>query len=300
MKIGLRISTIEPPDGGRIPRFADFQAMAKRAEEMGFDSVWLADHLLYRETGEEDRGFWEAFSFLSALAAVTSRVQLGSLVACTSYRHPALLAKMADSLDEISGGRFILGLGAGWYEPEYHAFGYLFDHRAGRFAEAIQIIVSLLRRGTVTFAGRYYQAHDAILLPRGPSPTGPPIWVGGSGPRMLELTARYADGWNCSARGLGADYILGECQRMIGACERVGRDPGTLSLTAQIQAHVLAPGETKRLDDVLMTGTADEVAEMLHVCAEAGVEHLMLLDDAAQDVAGVERLGRMLELLRRS
>lgn len=174
MKIGLAISNIDPPDGEPIPRFGDFRAMAQRAEEAGFDSVWLADHLLHRMPGEEDRGFWEAFTFLSALTSVTSRIHLGSLVACTSFRHPTLLAKMADSLDEISNGRFVLGLGAGWHEPEYHAFGYPFDHRIGRFEEAVQIIVSLLRTGRVSFDGQYYQADDAVLLPRGPSRTGPP------------------------------------------------------------------------------------------------------------------------------
>lgn len=194
MKIGLIISNIEPLDGGRILRFSDVRAMAQRAEAVGFDSVWLADHFMTRVSGEEDRGLWEAFTFLSALAAVTSRIHLGSLVACTSFRHPTLLAKMADGLDEISGGRFVLGVGAGWHEPEYRAFGYPFDHRAGRFDEALQIIVTLLRTGRVTFAGQYYQANDAVLRPRGPSPIGPPVWVGGSGPRMLELTACYADG----------------------------------------------------------------------------------------------------------
>jgi probable F420-dependent oxidoreductase len=299
MKIGLSLSNIEPPGGEPIPRFSDFQAMAQRAEEVGFDSVWLADHLLQRVPGEEDRGFWEAFTFLSALAAATSRIQLGSLVACTSFRHPALLAKMADSLDEISRGRFILGVGAGWHEPEYRAFGYPYDHRAGRFAEALQIVVFLLRTGRADFDGRYYQAYDAVLLPRGPSRTGPPVWVGGHGPRMLELTARYGDGWNCNAKGVRADYIAAAYQRMLNACEQVGRDPATLTLTAQTEVHVLMPGETERHDDGAMTGTADEVAEMLHACSEVGVEHLMVLDDAGQDVAGVERLGRVLELLRR-
>lgn len=297
MKLGRSLSNIEPPGGG-IPRFSDFNDMAQRAEQVGFDSIWLADHLLHRVSGEEDRGFWEAFTFLSGLAAVTSRIQLGSLVACTSFRHPALLAKMADSLDEISGGRFILGVGAGFHEPEYHAFGYPYDHRAGRFDEALQIIVSLLRSGRVSFDGRYYQPNDAVLRPRGPSQTGPPVWVGGNGPRMLELTARYADGWNCSAKGFRADYIVGEYQRMIDACERVGRDPGTLTLTAQIEAHVLAPGEKKGQDDGVMTGTAEEVAEMLGACAKVGVEHLMINDPAGQDVAGIERFGPVLELLK--
>jgi alkanesulfonate monooxygenase SsuD/methylene tetrahydromethanopterin reductase-like flavin-dependent oxidoreductase (luciferase family) len=190
-------------------------------------------------------------------------------------------------------------VGAGWHEPEYRAFGYPFDHRAGRFDEALQIITALLRTGVVSFDGRYYHTDNAVLRPRGPSPTGPPVWVGGGGPRMLDLTARYADGWNCNAKGFRADHIATEYQRLRNTCERVGRDPGTLTLTAQTEVHVLLPGETK-CDDGVMTGTPDEVAEMLHACAQVGVEHLMVIDAAGQDVAGVERLGRVLELLGRA
>lgn len=298
MKIGVILSNIEPTDR-EIPRFCDFRDMAQRAEQVGFDSIWLADHLLHREPSHEDRGFWEAFTFLSALAATTSRIQLGSLVSCTGFRNPALLAKMADCLDEISGGRFILGVGAGWVEPEFHAFGYPFDHRGGRFEEALQILVPLLRTGKVNFDGRYHQAPEAVLLPRGPSQNGPPIWVGGSGPRMLELTARYADGWNCSAKGFDADYIATQFQRMRDACDRVGRDPATLTLTAQIEVRVLAPGDTRQQDDGVKSGTPEEVVGMLETCARIGVEHIMILYEEGQDVTGVDRLGRVLELFQR-
>jgi probable F420-dependent oxidoreductase len=265
---------------------------------VGFDSLWLADHLLHRPPGEEERGFWEAFTFLSALAAVTSRIALGPLVACSSFRNPGLLAKMADGIDEISGGRLILGLGAGWTEPEYRAFGYPFDHRVARFEEAMQIIVPLLREGHVDFAGRYYEAHVARLRPRGPSRTGPPIWIGAQGPRMLELTARYADAWNCIAKAFPAAGMAGEYQRLLQACEREGRDPATLQLTAQVEAHVLGPGERKSEGDPAMTGTPDEVAEMLQEWGEGGVQHLVVLF-LPQDTEGIERSGRVLELLRR-
>src|SRR5205814_10591720 len=139
--------------------------MATRAEELGFDSLWVGDHLLYREPGERARGPWEAWSQLAALAAVTSRIQLGPLVASTSFHNPAMLAKKAATIDEISGGRLTLGLGAGWNEPEYRAFGFPFDHRADRFEEAFAIIRGLLREGRVDFAGRYHEARDALLLP---------------------------------------------------------------------------------------------------------------------------------------
>src|SRR5262249_29223461 len=161
MRIGVITDLSEDGWDGRTPRYKEIEAQARAAEAAGLDSFWLADHLLYRRTEQvaiDEMGCWEAFTFLSALAAATAHIQLGPLVAATSFRNRALLAKMADSLDEISGGRFILGLGAGWHQPEYDAFGYPFDHRAGRFEEALQVIVPLLREGRVDFAGHYYTA----------------------------------------------------------------------------------------------------------------------------------------------
>src|SRR5438105_1394759 len=167
MKLGLALDMDEGSLADKTPTFRDLQAMAQAAEQVGFDSLWLADHLIFRFPGQEEKGTWEAFTMLGALAAVTRRIVLGPLVACTSFREPALLAKMADTLDMISEGRFILGLGAGWHQPEYEAFGYPFDHLASRFEEALQIIVPLLREGHVDFQGHYYQVHNCVLRPRG-------------------------------------------------------------------------------------------------------------------------------------
>ncbi len=173
--------------------FRDMRALALAAEAAGFDSFWLPDHLL---SEEEDQGFWDAFTILSAIAALTQRITIGSLVACASFRNPGLVAKIADTLDEVSQGRFVLGLGAGWYQPEHAAFGYPFDHLTERFEEALQIIVPLLRDGQADFSGAFVQARNARLIPRGPTPGGPPILIGARRPRMLRLVARYADAWN--------------------------------------------------------------------------------------------------------
>src|SRR6266849_4021848 len=189
MQFGIALTTLEGGLQGRTPSFRDLRELAQGAEQMGFASLWMGDHLLYRFPGEEERGLWEVFSMLSALAAVTTRITLGSLVACTSFRNPALLAKIADTVDEISGGRLILGLGAGWHEPEYPAFGYRFDHRVSRFEEALTIIHGLLRHGKIDFAGIYYSARECELRPRGPRPSGPPILIGSTGQRMLRLLA---------------------------------------------------------------------------------------------------------------
>src|SRR5437764_3476187 len=183
LKVGINLPTVEGTMAGKTASWADLFAFAERAEALGFDSLWVPDHLLLTWQ-EQTHGIWECWSLLAALAAVTNRVALGPLVTCTAFRSPALLAKMADTLDEISGGRLIVGLGAGWNGPEDRAFDAPSDHRVDRFEEALQIIVPLLRTRHVGFEGKYYQARDCELLPRGPRPSGPPIMIGAKGHRM--------------------------------------------------------------------------------------------------------------------
>lgn len=277
------------PDNSQT-RFAAMQTLAQTAEEVGFASFWLADHLIFR-FGESEEGIWEVFTFLSGLAATTKSIQLGPLVACTSFRNPALLAKMADSLDEISQGRFILGLGAGWHEPEYTAFGYPFDHLASRFEESLQVIVPLLREGQVDFTGHYVQARNARLVPRGPSPKGPPIWVGARKPRMLQLIAKYADAWN-TVWHIDPAKVTERYADMLVACQQVGRDPATLALTAGTRARILAdgesvPAEAQDLPIPGIVGTAEEVTEQLRGFAAVGVSHLVVItpSDSPEQVA---------------
>ncbi len=293
MKLGLASGTVEGSFRGRTPTFRDFQEMAQLAEQIGLDSFWLADHLLYRFEGEGERGTWEAFTLLSALAAVTTRISLGPIVACTAFRNPALLAKMADTLDEISGGRFILGLGAGWHEPEFEAFGYPFDHRATRFQEALEIIVPLLRQGQVDFQGQYYQARDCVLRPRGPK-SGPPIWVGAKGPRMLRLAAQYANAWN-TVWHLNAAKVQEAYTGFKRACVEIGRNPATVELTAGTMVKLLRPGEEAWLDEGI-TGSSQEIADRLAQFANVGVQHLLVMIDPP-DLVGLERLARVVELL---
>jgi probable F420-dependent oxidoreductase len=298
MHIGVIAELGDDQPDGRAPSFGEIQAQARKAEEIGLDSFWVADHLLFRRTENVDvdeGGCWEAFTFLAALAASTSRITLGPLVAATSFRNPALLAKMADSMDEISGGRFILGIGAGWHKPEYDAFGFPFDHRASRFEEAVQIVAPLLREGRVDYAGAYYSARDCVLRPRGPTAGGPKIWIGGRQPRMLELTARYADAWNTvwhkDATGVTKAYAA-----FTEACERVGRDPAAVELTAGTLARVLLPGETSTDDWKGFAGSADEVAAHLREFADAGVKHLVIVP-GTPGMEGVARMAPVLAVL---
>ncbi len=276
MKIGLVLLIAERKELGRAYSYQQTREFAQQAEEAGFDSLWLYDHMLYRGADQPTIGIWECWTFLSALADATRHVELGTLVACTSYRNPALLAKMAITLDEVSGGRLILGLGAGWNKPEYQAFGWPYDHRVSRFEEAIQIIRPLLKEGRVDFDGKYYQAHDCEIRPLGPRPGGPPILVGCSEPRMLRLTAQYADLWNICYLGT-VDTLARPRQALLSACQDVGRDPQTLGVTALIYVHYpdLMPLPDD-LDNPPLTGTPSQIAKALLDYKRAGVEHIMI------------------------
>jgi alkanesulfonate monooxygenase SsuD/methylene tetrahydromethanopterin reductase-like flavin-dependent oxidoreductase (luciferase family) len=251
------------------------RAIVQQAEADGLDSIWLPDHLLYRNPDGSTRGNWECWTMLAALAEATRRLEIGTLVLCNSLRNPAILAKMASAADEVSHGRVILGLGAGWNEPEYQAFGLPFDHRVDRFEEALQILKPLLREGHVDFAGRYYQARNCDNLPRGPRLEGPPLMVGAEGPRMLRLTAQYADLWNTGYMGK-PETIAEPLAKIDAACREVGRDPATLGITALIGLWFpdLQPEKPSFFDNPL-TGTATEIAEAMRGYAELGLQHLM-------------------------
>jgi alkanesulfonate monooxygenase SsuD/methylene tetrahydromethanopterin reductase-like flavin-dependent oxidoreductase (luciferase family) len=295
MKIGIILDTVEGSLEGRTPTFRDLREMAQVAEQVGLDSLWLADHLLYRFPGQDESALWEALTMLSALAAVTTRITLGTLVVCTSFRPPAMLAKMADALDEVSGGRFILGLGAGWHQPEYEAFGYPFDHLASRFDEALQIIVPLLREGHVDFQGQYYQVRNCVLRPRGPSPAGPRILIGAHRPRMLQLVARYADAWN-TAWHTDTAIVKDRHEPLVQACAAIGRDPATIEVTVGTEVR-LQPRKDDGSPDNAISGTPEEIAGRLQDFASVGNSHLIVALDAVTP-ASIEQLGHIAELAR--
>jgi alkanesulfonate monooxygenase SsuD/methylene tetrahydromethanopterin reductase-like flavin-dependent oxidoreductase (luciferase family) len=278
LKVGINLPITEGALAGKTARWADLFAIASQAEALGFDSLWVPDHLLVRWQ-EHTQGIWECWSLLAALAAVTHRVELGSLVTCTAFRNPALLAKMADTIDEISGGRLILGLGAGWDGPEQRAFDIKTDHRVDRFEEALQIIVPLLRTGQVDFAGKYYQARDCELRPRGPHPGGPPILIGAKGPRMLRLAATYADLWNAEGPLQGLEQIGSQQAAGDAACTAIGRDPATLGRSASVVVKLpMAQGWSRSSTQGKQPGptSPEEVAETLRSYARAGLSHVQL------------------------
>src|SRR5690348_15113985 len=208
--------------------------MAVAAEDAGFDSIWLYDHLLYRSPGQPTRGIWECWTVLSALADATDRIELGTLVLCNQFRHPAILAKMAVTLDDVCGGRLILGIGAGWNLPEFQAFGLPFDHRVSRLEEALQIIAPLLRTGRVDFTGAYYEARECEITPRGPRSQGPPLLIAGGGPRMMRLTGRFADLWNPSEYVSAPAALPAHRDKLLEACAEAGRPASAVALTAHV------------------------------------------------------------------
>ena len=313
LKIGLHLPHWEGGIDGVTPRWTDLLALARQAEAVGFDSLWVADHTwtiereFYEgigrpvppEVADIPGGLWEGWTLLTALAAATSRVELGMLVACTGFRNPALLAKMADTLDEISDGRLILGLGAGDSMFEHRAMGYPTDHLISRFEEALTIIRRLLHDGALDFAGTYYRVDGFELRPRGPRPNGPPILIGtlANRPRMLRLVAQHADIWNgwVAYERNHPDVVPPMRERVDAACQLHGRDPATLERSLAIQVAQL--GQQVPASDP-MIGTPEELAASLRALADEGISHVQIFLMPTTP-ATVEGFGETLELLDR-
>ena len=279
MKIGLVLPMAEAdgPGAGSWPRIRD---LALLAEAGGIDSLWVYDHLVFRMAGEAEDGIHEAWTLLSALAAVTERAELGTIVLGTGFRPPALTAKMAATLDEIANGRLILGLGTGWHEPEYRAFGYPFDHRAGRFEEALGIIVPLLRGERVTLKGRWHDVDDAVLIPAPPRPARlpgtMPILIAAKGERVLRLTARWADAWNAAWFGFPDERFAQRRADLVTACEAEGRDPATVEITAGITIDNQAAAGGRSAAPAFLPSDPDVIARALDAWRDLGVGHVQV------------------------
>jgi len=296
LRIGIQLPEVE-----REVRWPEYLAMAQRAEAVGFDTLWLGDHLLYRYEDGSTRGPWEVWTMLAALAASTAKIRLGPLVASAAFHTPAMLAKLASTVDEISGGRLTLGLGAGWNEPEFRAFGFPFDHRIDRFEEAFTIVRTLLRDGAIDFDGRYFQARDAELLPR-PSKIGcPPLLVGSIGPRMLRITLPHVQAWNVwYADTANTPAGLEPHLRLVDEIAReVGRDPSEIERTAAVLVQL--PGGRGRRSLYAggpqhppLAGSAWDIANGLRAYAELGVAEVQLVVDPIT-IESIEALAPVLE-----
>lgn len=266
MRIGVMLPVGAMSSPGVPQPYAEIRALAQTAEAGGLDTIWVYDHLLDEGPEKAAESPWEAWTVLTGLAEATSTVRLGCLVFCTAFRPPAVLARMADTLQDLSGNRLVLGLGAGWHKPEFDAFGIPFDHLAGRFDEATQIITTMLRDGRATFEGEYYQVTDAPVRER-PGRVSPEILIAAKRPRMLEITARYADTWNLAWYGMPSDAFRESNAELTAACEKVGRDPATLERTAGLLFGMdnerALPQDAGALAEAFAAWSAEGVSEVI-------------------------------------
>jgi alkanesulfonate monooxygenase SsuD/methylene tetrahydromethanopterin reductase-like flavin-dependent oxidoreductase (luciferase family) len=274
LRVGVQLPEVE-----RVVRWPEYVAMARAAEEVGFDSIWVGDHLLYRDDGRPERGPWHAWTLLAGLAGVTERVALGPLVACTAFQRPGLLAKIAATVDELSGGRLVLALGAGWNEPEVRAFDIPFDHRVARFAEAFEIVRRLLAGERVSFAGAYETVADAVLLPA--PERRPRLMVGATGPRMLAASLPHVDAWNTwyDVYGNTPEGFAGLNATIDDAARAAGRDPSEIERSAcALVVLDRAAGERPIPEGASpVEGSPDDIAGHLRDLAQAGADEAILV-----------------------
>lgn len=298
MRIGLALKMIEGPDsrGRQVPRWEHLLGQATAAEHAGFDSVVLADAV-----SEGGRGYWESMSLAGALAASTTRIDIGHSVLNPHFREPAVTARAAETLDEISGGRYQLGIGAGNTPDDYAAFSMDAEPRYSRFAEILEVICSLLRHGAVDFTGTYERASIDWWSPRGPRPNGPPVVVAAGGPKMIDLAARLGDGWNWW--GVGPDPVgqLGPTIELVHqSCERMGRDPATLSRSVDV--YSLDPlGLLDEPPDWVLNGSPEKLAGPILDLAGLGVEEVRvdLVCDPANAKDAVAAMAPVVALVHR-
>jgi probable F420-dependent oxidoreductase len=297
---------VQLPEVEREVRWPELRAIARTAEQAGFDSIWVGDHLLYRYASGEARGPWEAWTTLAALAEATDRVALGPLVAATAFHAPFMLAKQAATVDEVSGGRLVLGLGAGWNDTEFRALGAPFDHRISRFEESFTVVHTLLADGAIDFDGTYVQAREAELRPRPARPGGPLLLIGSSGPRMLAATLPYADAWNAwyADTGNAPDGVAPLRASVDAAAAAAGRDPASVERTVAVLVRL--PGGTGRVMGdtdprqavAPLQGPPEVIAKALRAYAREGIGHVQLVLDPITE-ASVAALAPALEALDR-
>jgi alkanesulfonate monooxygenase SsuD/methylene tetrahydromethanopterin reductase-like flavin-dependent oxidoreductase (luciferase family) len=270
VKVGIQLPEVE-----RVVRRDELAAMARAAEECGFDSVWVGDHLLYRGP---DRGPWDCWTTLAWLAGVTERVELGPLVACTAFHPPGVLARMAAATHELSGGRLVLGLGAGWNDDEFRAFGIPLDYRVSRFEEAFEIVRRLLAGERVTSHGRFHDVEEAALLPA--PTTRPKLMIGANAPRLLSIALRHVDAWNTwfTHYGNTPDGFAEHNAEIDDAAQRAGREPSEIERSACVFVALDGAG-ARQNDESVPAVAADRLAEHLTALREAGADEAILVVD---------------------
>lgn len=277
-EIGLVLPMGESFVDGSTTRWVEIRDLALRAEEIGFDTVWTADELLWRPANGRTQGWWECVAMTGAVAAATSRVKVGTWILSALHRNPGITAKAVETLDEISGGRFVFGLGSGHAGRQGHTFGLPEDHVVGRFLEAVEIMVALLRKGQADFEGTFHAARDLEHRPVGPRPGGIPIMIGAKGPKMLNVAARHADIWSWYVEERSDLSEFGPRLATLEAtCVEVGRDPATIGKSAGIVVEPTSMTGSEAILGTPIRGTPEQIADELRAFGVAGFTNLELL-----------------------
>ncbi len=279
----------------RTVRWLDIQEMAFRAEELGFDTIWTPDELLWQSGATEPAGFWDGISIAGAVAAITSTAKVGTWVMSALHRNPGIIAKTAETLDEISGGRFVFGLGAGHEWPgQARAFGLPERQIFDRYEEALRVIIPLLRGGRADVDGEWHTARDLVQRPVGPRPNAIPILMGGNGPRAQRLAVLNADIYSCYVELRShVEEFRPRIQSLVRICEELGRDPATIGRSAGVYVNVMAPIGERPL---AISGTPEQIADQFRRFGEVGFTSIEVMGPGS--VAELEELAPVLELLR--
>ena len=295
-ELGAVIPILESGSERLVPRGDEVLEQARRAEEIGFDTVWVPDELLWQVEGEPPRGAWDGISMAGAIAAVTSRAKVGTWVMSALHRNPGIIAKTAETLDEISGGRFVFGLGAGHAWPgQAHAFGLPETEVWARFEEALQIIVPLLRNGRADFEGRLHAAHALVQAPRGPRPGRIPIMLGGNGPKGRRLAVQLADIYSCYVeQHATADEVRPHIESLEVACAEAERDPASIGRSVGVYAHPLEPAGVR---SSRLSGSTEQIADGIRAFRGAGFTQVELMY-APPTMAALDALAPVVEAIR--
>jgi alkanesulfonate monooxygenase SsuD/methylene tetrahydromethanopterin reductase-like flavin-dependent oxidoreductase (luciferase family) len=306
IRIGLSLPTWPLRDGG-YATWPEMRSLARDMEALGVDTLWVPDHLQRSLPGRPLFGFWECWTILTAAAEATTRIEIGPFVACTGFRNPALLAKMADTLDAVSDGRVVLGLGSGVpaRDDSWRAFGYPAERHVGRYAESVEVTARMLREPAVTFAGTHVRTDGAVIVPRGPRPNGMPVWVAALGERTAEVAARWGDAANVNTALCATGDVTAIREAMARACRAVGRDPETLEITGWSRLSLAADGTAVPRDGYL-AGRPAEVGGQVRAFRDAGLAHLTFFVGAEGDPSPLpaltaetlERFAPVLEAIR--
>jgi alkanesulfonate monooxygenase SsuD/methylene tetrahydromethanopterin reductase-like flavin-dependent oxidoreductase (luciferase family) len=277
-------------------RWVDIRAMAIRAEQIGFDTIWTPDELLWVYPDRPAQGCWDGISMAGAVAAVTASATVGTWVMSALHRNPGIIAKTVETLDEISGGRFVFGLGAGHVWPgQAHAFGLPEDHVFDRFDEALQVIIPLLRGGHANLEGAYHAARDLPQQPVGPRPNAIPIVIGGNGPRGQRAAARHAEVYSCY---IEEQATVAEAAPRLASleaiCAETGRDPASIGRSVGMYVDATLPAGTKAN---LLSGSAQEIADAVRSFREAGFTQVELMLNPGT-MAALDALAPVVEMVR--